>query len=342
MEQIDFEKFKERPHLFILGAGATKATIPFGDINGLKSPVMEDFLAITGLSNILKDVALKTTSKNIEDIYSELYETKHFELIDEIEKGIISYYSKMQIPAKPTLYDYLILFLRNKDCIATFNWDPLLLQAYNRVNRITNDLPQLIFLHGSVAVGLCKSCMRYEPLQNENCSKCGKHLVMSKLLYPVKNKDYQSDNFIRHSWSELENYLERAEILTIWGYSAPKSDVAAREIMYKVFTKVFRRLDFIEIIDIADKNSLCKNWEDFAEKTNYHLDIKENLLDTYIGKYPRRSIDAYVKSQLEGNWNCTPWIINPNMTFEDLVSLVKPLLKQEGTGVIDVLNIHSI
>ena len=207
MEQIDFEKLKERPHLFILGAGATKATIPFGDINGLKSPVMEDFLAVTGLSYILKDIALRTASNNIEDIYSELYETNQLELIDEIEKGIISYYSKMQIPAKPTLYDYLILFLRSKDCIATFNWDPLLLQAYNRVNQITKDLPQLIFLHGSVAVGLCKTCMRYEPLQNVTCSKCGKPLVMSKLLYPVKNKDYQSDIFIHHSWSELEYYL---------------------------------------------------------------------------------------------------------------------------------------
>jgi len=32
MEQIDFEKLKERPHLFILGAGATKATIGFAGI----------------------------------------------------------------------------------------------------------------------------------------------------------------------------------------------------------------------------------------------------------------------------------------------------------------------
>ncbi len=50
--------------------------------------------------------------------------------------------------------------------------------------------------------------------------------------------------------------------------------------MYKAFSKEFRRLDLIEIIDIADKTNLCKNWEYFAEKTNYHFDIKENLLDT--------------------------------------------------------------
>ncbi|MHA1748548.1 MAG: hypothetical protein ACTSXN_02865 [Promethearchaeota archaeon] len=29
----------------------------------------------------------------------------------------------------PTIYDYLILSLRKKDVIATFNWDPLLVQA---------------------------------------------------------------------------------------------------------------------------------------------------------------------------------------------------------------------
>ena len=86
----------------------------------------------------------------------------------------------------------------------------------------------------------------------------------------------------------------------------------------------------------------CRNWENFAEKTNYHFDIKENLLDTYIGKYPRRSIDAYVKSQLEGNWNCIPWEINPNMTFDELAGFVMPLLKQEEIGSIDVLNIHSM
>ena len=203
MEQIDFEKLKRKAPFVYLGSRGNKSDYPLGDINGLKSPVLEDFLATTGLSNMLKDVVLRTTSKNIEDIYSELYETNHFELIEEIEKGIISYYSKMQIPTKPTLYDYLILFLRSKDCIATFNWDPLLLQAYNRVNRITNNLPQLIFLHGSVAVGLRKNCMRYKPLQNGTCSKCGEHLAMSKLLYPVKDKDYQSDIFIRHSLSDL-------------------------------------------------------------------------------------------------------------------------------------------
>jgi hypothetical protein len=35
----------------------------------------------------------------------------------------------MEIPDHVTLYDELLLTLRSKDLIATFNWDPLLLQA---------------------------------------------------------------------------------------------------------------------------------------------------------------------------------------------------------------------
>lgn len=63
-----------RPHLVILGAGATMATIPFGDKNGLQSSAMDNLLENLGLNNCLKGIKLKTSSKNLEDIYSELYE----------------------------------------------------------------------------------------------------------------------------------------------------------------------------------------------------------------------------------------------------------------------------
>jgi hypothetical protein len=61
-----------RPHVFILGAGATIAAIPNGDKNGKKCSVMNNFLAKMGLTELLKDVELDTDSSNLEDIYSEL------------------------------------------------------------------------------------------------------------------------------------------------------------------------------------------------------------------------------------------------------------------------------
>ena len=87
-----------------------------------------------------------------------MYETKP-KLSSEIEDEIYNYFSSLKIPNELTLYDFLILFLREKDCIATFNWDPLLNQALERNLPFLSDYelkpPKLIYLHGNVAVGHC-------------------------------------------------------------------------------------------------------------------------------------------------------------------------------------------
>lgn len=112
------KNMKTRPHLFILGAGATKATIPNGDKNGRKSPVMNNFLQEIGQENLLREVSLKKQSNNIEDIYSELVEDPEYaETVSKIEAAIISHYQQMEIPIEPTLYDYLILSLRKKTAL---------------------------------------------------------------------------------------------------------------------------------------------------------------------------------------------------------------------------------
>lgn len=95
-----------RPHLFILGAGATKATIPNGDKYGRQSPVMENFMQEIGIDGLLDGVKLKTKSNNIEAIYSELASKPEYtDVVRKIEDGIVNHYRKMQIPDKPTLYD---------------------------------------------------------------------------------------------------------------------------------------------------------------------------------------------------------------------------------------------
>ena len=115
------ESMKKRPHLFILGAGATKAIIPNGDKNGRQSPVMDNFLQEIGLSDLLKKVILKTQSNNIEAIYSELVENpKYIDVVTKIDNGIVSHYQQMELPDSPTLYDYLILSLRKKRLYSHF------------------------------------------------------------------------------------------------------------------------------------------------------------------------------------------------------------------------------
>ena len=122
-----------RAHTVILGAGATMAAIPNGDKNGKKSSVMNGMISKLGLDDLLADVKLDTKSENIEDIYSELYmKPEYAEVVKELEKRLYEYFDSFEIPDTPTVYDFLILSLTEKDVIATFNWDPLLVQAYVR------------------------------------------------------------------------------------------------------------------------------------------------------------------------------------------------------------------
>lgn len=338
-EEIDIvELMRRRPHLFILGAGATKATIPNGDKYGRQSPVMENFLREIGIESLLNGVKLKTKSHNIEAIYSELAtKPEYADIITKIEKGIVSHYRQMQIPDSPTLYDHLILSLRKKDCIATFNWDPLLIQAYNRVNKITNELPEMLFLHSSVAVGICEDCRHYEPYRNNYCSLCGKPLISPRLLYPVENKDYSQSIYIQDAWNRLQYYLEYACIVTIWGYSAPKSDKEAKQMMLKAFSSEYRPLDQIEVIDIATEDVLYKTWQPFAKTTNYHLNIHRSLMDSLIGEFPRRSIEGYVKRYIEGWWNSSTLKLKECSSFDELAQLVTPLIEKESQNNYNVI-----
>lgn len=109
------------------------AAIPSGDKNGNKSSVMNGLIEKLHLENILHGIILNTKSSNLEDIYSELCSRPECEeALNQMERALYNYFSRLELPDSPTIYDYLVLSLTDKDVIATFNWDPLLLQAYVR------------------------------------------------------------------------------------------------------------------------------------------------------------------------------------------------------------------
>lgn len=118
---------------------------------------MDGFLEALEMTEIVEGIGLGTKSKNLEDIYSELHDRNDCEDVRLLlDARIREYFLALEIPDRPTIYDMLLLALRKKDLVATFNWDPLLLQAYQRAARITKDLPELAFLHGNVMVGYCR------------------------------------------------------------------------------------------------------------------------------------------------------------------------------------------
>lgn len=134
-----------RPHIVLLGAGASRASFMEGDKNGLRLPLMNDLFDLLNLKLDLGKYNLNIKDRNFEDFFSDLYEEDpdHL-LIKVIEERIFDFFNKLELPDTPTIYDYLVLSLRKKDVIATFNWDPFLWMAAKR-NYGVVDLPHLIF-----------------------------------------------------------------------------------------------------------------------------------------------------------------------------------------------------
>ena len=187
MEQM-IEIYPQRPHLVILGAGASKDSMPNGDAEGRPLPVMNEFISTLGLTDYIGRIEGVPKTDNIEDVYSWLANQEQFaEERFVVENEIREYFSNITLPDTLTKYDLLVLSLRQKDCIATFNWDGLLVQAYQRMQKITTDLPQMVFLHGNVEVGYCPKCNTYG-YWFAKCHKCGEQLREVPLLYPVKSK----------------------------------------------------------------------------------------------------------------------------------------------------------
>jgi len=321
---------KASPHLVILGAGATMAAIPDGDRNGRKSSVMDDFISNLNLTDCLKDIKLETTSRNLEDIYSELADrTDCVNIRSELEDRIRNYFIELRLPEKPTVYDLLILSLRKKDAIASFNWDPLLLEAHGRIQYITDEVPDLIFLHGNVNAGICLKDKRYG-LLNNYCPICKNKFEQVPLLYPIRNKDYTSNIFIKEQWDLIKQYLKNAQIVTIFGYGARNTDEGAMELLHKGYGSSLRYLDEVEIIDKnKEKEDLYNTWENFYDVSHGHLKIYRDFADSYLAEFPRRSVEALNKRN-NGWWGSPQNSFKSDYSsFEELETHFVQLLNNE-------------
>ena len=175
-----------RPHVVVLGAGASRACCLQGDKNGRQLPLMNDLVDTVGLRIQFENWGIDP-EQNFEDIFSDLYEKNDGDKLKLIQQTVEDYFNKLVLLDKPTLYDHLILSLRKKDLIATFNWDPLLLQAYNRSRCAGLELPDLVFLHGNVGAGYCKQD-KTAGLTGERCGTCGAVYKRMPLLYPTQDQ----------------------------------------------------------------------------------------------------------------------------------------------------------
>ncbi len=322
-------KINHAPHLVLLGAGASLAAFPNGDANGLRLPLMRNLVQVVGLEDLLIEHGIREGHEDFEGLYDGLAsDPSRAELTNAVDRRVHEYFSAMRLPDEVTLYDRLLLSLREKDVIATFNWDPFLPQAFRR-SRDLRRLPKILFLHGNVEIGACREHRR-SGFIDQKCSVCGKSMEPSRLLFPVKHKDYTTDPFIRSEWLQLQQALERAYLVTVFGYSAPVTDVEARDLLLKKWTEnPTRELAEIDIVDIRPRDELEKSWSDFFVRQHYG--IFQDIRHTTSFHHPRRSCEAFAMATLQQD----PWKENDFPEFsrlEEFHSWLAPLLEEEERG----------
>lgn len=324
-------KLNPAPHVVILGAGASLAAFPNGDANGRQLPLMKNLVEVVGLQDILFANGVLDDHDNFEALYDKLASNPGMsEVTGALEIRLHDYFAGMQIPDEVTIYDLLLLSLREKDVIATFNWDPFLAQAYKR-NRGIGRLPQILFLHGNVDVGVCREHMSVGFLEH-HCPKCEKPMSPSKLLYPVQHKNYTADPYIKNEWARLQRYLQQAYLITIFGYSAPRTDVEARELLLNTWQKnPMREFAEIDIVDIRERTEVMASWSDFFVRQHYG--IFPDVRRTIPFHHPRRSCEAFAMATLQQD----PW---PENDFPQTTSLaaihawLQPLLREEEAEIL--------
>lgn len=303
---------------------------------------MTDLVEALGLGPVLEEHGFEAPQTNFEALYSMLDTSgQHQELLARIDKAVFEYFADLELPDTPTLYDYLVLSLRPKDLIATFNWDPLLWQVLcrNAIRLGPEVLPRVLYMHGNVAIGYCG---KHKPAtiadRNTRCGKCGSLLAPSRLIYPVRQKNYNAHPAVAASWRELQGRLKHAFILTIFGYRAPETDVEAIELMKQARgdpNSEERVLDQIEIIDIREEGELYRNWKPLICRDHYYL--TRDFYQSLAALHPRRSCEDFWEAIMECKYQ-EERPMPRGADWAELDAWVAPLLEQERAFLKDSKN----
>ena len=204
------------------------------------------------------------------------------------------YFAQLELPVEPTIYDALLLSLRDKDAVFTFNWDPFLFQAHLRLQRAGvpgSSLPTIWFLHGNVAVGYC---MEHEQVRG----------IPGYPVLALRQQPHGQPLAVPSGAQGLPGRLDdRAGV----GRSAevpasrrhvhgvrlqrPVTDVEAKQLLKDAWGDVEdRRMEQTEIINRpgADHDELREMWSPFIH--THHYEIHESFYDSWIANHPRRTL----------------------------------------------------
>ncbi|WP_372369692.1 hypothetical protein [Candidatus Uabimicrobium sp. HlEnr_7] len=174
-------------------------------------------------------------------------------------------------------------------------------------------LPRVIFLHGNTAVGVCIK-HKQKGYLHTTCEKCGEQLAQTRLLYPIEEKNYHADQYIRNEWNLLTCALKDAAIITIFGYGAPSSDQSALELMQNSWRN--KQTELTEVIDIRRSSELRNIWTHFHFAPQ-RFDIYKKFFKSWMACHPRRSVEAYTDQTIFAEFISNNPIVK-QQTLEDV------------------------
>jgi hypothetical protein len=164
------------------------------------------------------------------------------------------------------------------------------------------------------------------------CSKCGQLFTPSRLLFPVEEKNYQDGDFIEGEWKAVSYYLKHCFMLTVFGYSGPKTDVEAMKLLKEGWGNVEERnMEQTEIINRpgSDHDALRTRWDNFIH--THHYDIFDHFEESFLAKHPRRSGEAFWNQYIEAKFISDNPIPKNIKKLHDLIEWFKPLINAENT-----------
>jgi hypothetical protein len=130
------EVFVGKPHVILLGSGASIAALPDGDKSGKPAPALNQVATKLDISKLFPEDLVDLSKKDFESAYSKLFNRNNSDEIERINRAVSGFFSSLELSEEVNLYDKILLSLREKDVVATFNWDPLLLQSRVRLAKL--------------------------------------------------------------------------------------------------------------------------------------------------------------------------------------------------------------
>ncbi|MBP7918834.1 MAG: hypothetical protein KAZ53_02490 [Prevotella sp.] len=305
-------------HLVILGAGSIVATIPNGDKNGEKAFTLADLLTDPFLAPFVERIQGKCDITDVEKLCQKLY-VEDKSLYGEFESLVREKYAKLELPNGFTILERLVLSLTHDDAIVSFNWDDLIVQAYNKALDCAPEtiLPLLSFPHGSAQAVYNKK--RYGSKRNPD----NLDLWDSPLNMPVDETDYKDNLFIQSQWRILDFYFRNARMITFFGYCGPPSDEKDMEHLESLIDAngICAKIEIIDK-DLESAKRVSERLERFRSP-DMGFYLCEDFWHSTIAKLPRRTISA-----LE-NWNYTPREAAKEESLAEFMGHVGPLMEEE-------------